>query len=770
MSIDADQFPPSLTTVVVAIKGGGGGGLGGKGSRRAVRWAAEHLVPIYDRLVLVHVIPAITSVPTPSGDSIPIEELNANVVEMYVKEIKVKAEEIFIPFKKLCKTKKIETLVLESDNPASALLTYVTDFSIKSLVMGSSTSCFITRKLKANGLPSLVLKHAPEACEVYVVARHRLITTSNWTLHTRTTSVGSSGHWLLTKKECGSLKNHNLKPGLDSSSVSDASHSNSIAATQKSCLNDSNASQNRNYQNFGNALLRVLTVNRSPSVTSIDSKQSEVQAEVEKLRVELSNTVALYKQTCDDLVLAQNQVCMLSSECVEETRQVNEALKREESYRKIAAEEREKHLEAEKEVEMARQKLACESYERQIAELRALEESLEKQKIAHELFSNDRRYKRYSRDQIEMATNFFSEAKLIGEGSYGKVYRCSLDNISVAVKVIRSDALEKKEEFLKEIEVLCQLRHPHIVLLLGACPEIGCLVYEYMEKGSLEDHISNRSNRTSLPWFIRFKIIFEIACGLSFLHNSKPVPTIHRDLKPGNIFINQFHVSKIGDVGLAKLVSESVPDNVTEYRESVIAGTLYYMDPEYQRTGTVRPKSDLYAFGIIILQLLTGRHANGIIVKAENSLKKIGDFFNILDKSVVDWPLVEAEELARIGLKCARFRCRDRPDLDTEVLPVLRKLADMAEEASSRMGKRNVDAPRHYFCPILKEIMNDPHIAADGFTYEHRAIKVWLERHNVSPVTKVRLQHKLIIPNHTLHLAIQEWRSRTLPASVSNAD
>lgn len=755
MSLDAPL--PAVTTVAVAVKGGGGG-YGGKGSRRAVRWTAEHLAPQTNRLVLVHVIPAITSIPTPSGDSIPIRELNADAVELYVRDVKAKAEDIFLPFKKLCKPKMVETLILDSDNPASALLTYITDSSVRCLVMGSCTACCLTRKLKASGLPSLVLKHAPEACEVYVVARNRLITTVNRSLYTRTAS-GNSRHWLFTKKDRGSLNNRNLEPGFDSSSVSDASHRNSVAM-QKIYGSDSDASQNRNYQNFGSAMVQVQTVNQS------DSNQSGVQAEVEKLRLELSSTVALYNQTCRDLEIAQNQVRMLSSECLIETREVNDALKREEIYRKIASEEREKHLVAAKEVEKARHQLASEAYERQVAELKALKESVEKEKIVTELFLNDRRYKRYSRDQIERATDSFSEAKLIGEGAYGKVYSCSLDNTPVAVKVIRSDALDKKEEFLKEVEVLCQLRHPNIVLLLGACPEIGCLVYEYMEKGSLEDHISYRSNGTSLPWFIRFRIIFDVACGLAFLHNSKPIAIIHRDLKPGNIFINQNYVGKIGDVGLAKLVSDSVPDNVTEYRDSILAGTLYYMDPEYQRTGTVRPKSDLYAFGIIILQLLTGRHPNGVLLKVENALKS-GNFSDILDKSIVDWPLAEAEELAQLSLTCTRLRCRDRPDLDTEVLPVLRKLADFAE-ASSRIEKNNIDAPSHYFCPILQVVMNDPHVAADGFTYEHRAIKMWLERHNVSPVTKIRLQHKLLIPNHTLHSAIQEWRSGISSTSVSN--
>ncbi|XP_057467857.1 U-box domain-containing protein 34-like [Actinidia eriantha] len=767
MSAAGDCAPPDITDVAVAVKGRGGC-LPGNGSRRAVRWAAENLMPSADRVVLIHVIPAITSIPTPSGDSIPIEEMDANMVKMYVQDTKLKFEEVFIPFKKLCKTKKVETLVLEGDNPASAILKYITDSGVRSLVMGSCTSNCIMRKIKSSAVPSVVLKHAPEACNIYVVARNRLISTSAKPL---SISESSSRHWLFARREQGSLSVNKLQPDLCSSSanckandafgaslVSDLSQLNSIAIAQESYRNHSNALQERNHQNLGNSILEIQTVNECPSDASTDTKQSDVQAEVEKLRRELVSTVAMYNRACEDLVHAQNKVRSLSSECHEDTRQINAALKREEVYRNIAAEEKKKHLDAAKEIEMARNLLAKETYERKIAELKALKESVEKQEIVDALISNDRRYKMYTRDEIEIATDFFSETKLVGEGGYGKVYRCNLDKTPVAVKALRPGASEKREEFLREIEVLSQLRHPHIVLLIGACPETCCLVYEYMENGSLDDHIFHRSCEHPLPWFVRFRIAFEIACGLAFLHNSKPQPIVHRDLKPGNIFLDRNYVSKIGDVGLAKLISDDVPDNITEYRESIIAGTLFYMDPEYQRTGTVRPKSDLYAFGIIVLQLLVPQHPNGILLKVENAITN-GSLSDILDKSIPDWPLPEAEELAQIALKCTMLRCRDRPDLETEVLPVLKRLADIAD-AYLKVERNGIHAPSHYYCPILQEIMDDPHIAADGFTYEHRAIKAWLERHNISPVTKFRLQHTLLTPNHTLRSAIQDWRSR----------
>uniref|UniRef100_A0A7C8YFX4 Protein kinase domain-containing protein n=1 Tax=Opuntia streptacantha TaxID=393608 RepID=A0A7C8YFX4_OPUST len=229
---------------------------------------------------------------------------------------------------------------------------------------------------------------------------------------------------------------------------------------------------------------------------------------------------------------------------------------------------------------------------------------------------------------------------------------------------------------------------------------MGCLVYEYMENGSLEDHIFRHNGRPPLPWFARFRIAFEIACGLAFLHSKKPKSIVHRDLKPGNILLGRNYVSKISDVGLAKLLSDNVPDSVTMFGNSLLAGTLYYIDPEYQRTGTVRAKSDLYSLGIILLQLLTARHPNGLLLVMENAIAS-GTLSYILDDSIEDWPVAEAEELTKLALECCKLRCRERPDLESGILPVLKKLADVAD-ARMKDDRNSMFAPSHYFCPILR--------------------------------------------------------------------
>ncbi|XVF48961.1 hypothetical protein PTKIN_Ptkin03bG0230100 [Pterospermum kingtungense] len=736
-----------MTTVAVAVKGGASGG---RGSRRAVRWVVENMKA--DHFVLVHVMPTVTHVPTPSGDRIPITEMDENVVAMYVHEVKLMFEEVFIPFKKLFKTRKMETLVLEDDNPANGLLRYISEFGIDTLVLGSYAANCIIRRLKGPGVPKTVLRRAPDTCDIQIVYRQRIIKKSANLLRTGETIDRPPVFTTADRKESSSSINKPLSGPANASAQSILQNSFGIAS-----LSEHNYPYLRVFSSVGSST-NASTIRHANSMASTRTEHLDLQAELEQLRLELQNTVAMYKQACEELVHTQSKVQLLSSECLEEARRVNAALEREETFRKIAAEEKAKHLQAIKEVDEAKNLLSEEAYERQVAELNAYKESLEKQKIVNELFSSDKRYRKYTRDEIEVATNSFSESNVIGEGGYGKVYKCSLHGTPVAVKVLQPDAEKRKEEFLKEVEVLSQLRHPHIVLLLGACPANGCLVYEYMENGSLEENILRENGKPPLPWFIRFRIVFEVASGLAFLHNSKPDPIVHRDLKPGNILLDRNYVSKIGDVGLAKLIADVVPDNITEYRDSILAGTIHYIDPEYQRTGTVRPKSDLYALGVTTLQLLTARPPNGLLLAVENAITN-SSLVNILDKSVTDWPLAETEELAQIALKCSKLRCRDRPDLDTEVLPILKRLVDVAD-ASLKLEKNNVYAPSHYFCPILQEVMDDPHIAADGFTYEHRAIKAWLAKHNVSPVTKRRLQHSILTPNHTLRSAIQDWKLR----------
>lgn len=232
-----------------------------------------------------------------------------------------------------------------------------------------------------------------------------------------------------------------------------------------------------------------------------------------------------------------------------------------------------------------------------------------------------------------------------------------------------------------------------MVLLLGACPEFGCLVYEYMSNGSLEDRLFCSSGSPPLLWQHRFKIAAEIATGLHFLHQTKPEPLVHRDLKPGNILLDSNFVGKIADVGLARLIPPSMAD-ATQCHMTATAGTFCYIDPEYQKSGLVSTKSDIYALGVILLQLVTARPPMGLAHGVESSMET-GSFERMLDPNVPNWPKEQAMKLARIGLHCAELRRKDRPDLAAVVLPQLNELRAFAESTidpawqASRWNSRN---------------------------------------------------------------------------------
>lgn len=219
-----------------------------------------------------------------------------------------------------------------------------------------------------------------------------------------------------------------------------------------------------------------------------------------------------------------------------------------------------------------------------------------------------------------------------------------------------------------------------MVLLLGACPDYGCLIYEYMANGSLEERLMRRGNKEqALSWQLRFRIASEIATGLLFLHQTKPEPLVHRDLKPGNILLDHNFVTKISDVGLSRLIPPSA-EEVTQYRMTSAAGTFCYIDPEYQQTGMLGVKSDVYSLGILLLQLITAKQAMGITHYVSQCIENGEELKEALDASVPDWPIEETLNFAKLALQCAELRRKDRPDLGNIILPELNRLRALAEE------------------------------------------------------------------------------------------
>ncbi|CAI5506178.1 unnamed protein product [Closterium sp. Naga37s-1] len=313
-------------------------------------------------------------------------------------------------------------------------------------------------------------------------------------------------------------------------------------------------------------------------------------------------------------------------------------------------------------------------------------------------------------EEIQAATDNFNQKNRLGEGAFGTVYGGRLHHTRVAVKVLKAtDVVKATNEFQQEVEVLSQIQHPHVVMLLGCCPSHHCIVYEFMASGTLEERLLCANNSPPLPWFARLRIAAEVASALLILH-ARPIPIVHRDLKPANILLDKNLVAKLGDVGLAKLMPGTGSQVHTHAHDSVPVGTLAYVDPEFQRTGDYGPKSDVYALGIILFDILTGRKPT-TYEELEEAVDE-GDeeaFGKLLDERGGEWPIGLAMEVARMAVRCSEMRRKKRPDLESEVMPLLARARDEAAEAEEAAGKEggrsggSGDVPKGLLCPINKQ-------------------------------------------------------------------
>ncbi|KAK9281272.1 hypothetical protein L1049_004168 [Liquidambar formosana] len=215
--------------------------------------------------------------------------------------------------------------------------------------------------------------------------------------------------------------------------------------------------------------------------------------------------------------------------------------------------------------------------------------------------------------ELEVITKNFSSSNYLGEGGFGRVHKGFVDDKlrpglgaqPVAVKVLDLDGTQGHREWLAEVIFLGQLRHPHLVKLIGYCceDEHRLLVYEYMARGNLESQLFKKYY-VPLPWLTRIKIAVGAAKGLSFLHEEEK-PVIYRDFKASNILLDSDYTAKLSDFGLATDGPQGDDTHVT----TRVMGTEGYAAPEYIMTGHLTTMSDVYGFGVVLLELLTGRRS-----------------------------------------------------------------------------------------------------------------------------------------------------------------
>ncbi|CAD5192807.1 unnamed protein product [Musa acuminata subsp. malaccensis] len=300
----------------------------------------------------------------------------------------------------------------------------------------------------------------------------------------------------------------------------------------------------------------------------------------------------------------------------------------------------------------------------------------------------------YTYKELKIATDDFSAANKVGEGGFGSVYRGMLkDGTVVAIKVLSSESKQGVGEFLTEIKVISGIIHENLVKLYGCCAEEPhrILVYNYLENNSISQTLlgSNRGN-IQFNWRARVKICIGVARGLAFLHEEVHPHVLHRDIKASNILLDKDLTPKISDFGLAKLL----PSNVTHVSTRV-AGTLGYLAPEYATRGQVTKKSDVYSYGVLLLEIVTGRCntntrlpfedrfllervrkfctvpgiTNGFLFLQTWAIYEHGDLKHIIDSSLTDD--LDAEEACRflkVGLLCTQDAMKLRPSMSTVIM------------------------------------------------------------------------------------------------------
>ncbi|KAL6222827.1 hypothetical protein ACLB2K_006217 [Fragaria x ananassa] len=365
-------------------------------------------------------------------------------------------------------------------------------------------------------------------------------------------------------------------------------------------------------------------------------------------------------------------------------------------------------------------------------------------------------FKKYTAEEIRLATNNFSERLRIKPGGDWNttMYRGRINHATVAIKILNYAKGDSKQDFKAKVTFLSQIRHPHLVTMIGFCTELSCIVFEYMHNGSLRDillrdllfasHISSKKRKRTLGWHDRIRIAVEICLGLGFLHMAKPRPIVHGRLSLSKILLDRNLVTKISGFGLLRSHSE----------QSV--------------------RSDIRAFGVLLMHLLTGRNWAGLGQAMNMDQAAV---IRDLDEMAGHWPLDLAEKLAGLALTC--LTSNRGPSGDLRLATVMEELNELKRNGDAIVARRScegmmdgdvedgdtADVPSCFLCPISQEVMKNPHVAADGFSYELVTIEEWLGMgHDTSPMTNLKLKHTVLTPNHTLRSLIQDWHNkRSLP-------
>ncbi|XVF55460.1 hypothetical protein PTKIN_Ptkin06aG0037700 [Pterospermum kingtungense] len=288
---------------------------------------------------------------------------------------------------------------------------------------------------------------------------------------------------------------------------------------------------------------------------------------------------------------------------------------------------------------------------------------------------NDQNFTVFSYSDLKVATNGFSASNKIGEGAFGSVYKGLLRNGTiVAVKMlsIELESMRGEREFVSEIITLTNLKHENLITLEGCCVDGAnrFLVYNYMENNSLAQILlGGEQTRMKLGWQARRAISLGVARGLAYLHEVAEPHIVHRDIKASNILLDHNLEPKVSDFGLSRILRDDASHISTH-----VAGTLGYLAPEYAISGRLTRKTDVYSFGVLLLEIISGQtvvdfdleHGEHYLVQKAWEFYRANSILQMVDPVIgTNYPEEEAVRFIKVGLLCVQEMTKLRPKMST---------------------------------------------------------------------------------------------------------